>query len=192
MRYHTPIALGLIVVVVIGAAGPAIAHETQTVEGYELTFGGADEPVITGERMWLELEIVDNETGEPVENQSESLSIAVQKPGHEKVELDVSEKHGEPGVYQVPIIFTEPGEYVIHVEGSIEDTEIHTHFEKEVHDASELEYPDNETETADNESRSNADGYRSARTSSLLDFGIEATAIGVVALVGVVLRRRRL
>ena len=134
------VALGLITVLVVGV-GPITAHETQSVEGYELTFGGADEPLITGEQMWLELEIVDNETGEPVENQSGALNISVQKLGQERMALSVRTKHGEPGVYQAPVIFTEPGDYVIHVRGNITGTEMHTHFEKNVQDRTELQYP---------------------------------------------------
>lgn len=118
-----------------------MAHEEQTVEGNDVTFGGADEPLITGERMWLEFEIVDNETGEPVANQSETLIISVQKPGKEKVPLDVTEKHGEPGVYEAPVIFTEPGDYIIHLQGTLDGAEIHTHFEKEAHDRTALKYP---------------------------------------------------
>lgn len=148
MRYHKLLVpLGLIALVIVSVASPAIAHETQTVEGYDVTFGGADEPLITGERMWLELEIVDNETDEPVENQSETLTVAVQKLGSEKATIEVDEKHGEPGVYEVPVIFTKPGEYLIHVEGSIEGTEFHTHFETEVEAHTELLYPSEESES---------------------------------------------
>lgn len=146
MRNHEPfIALGLVVMLIVGSTSPVIAHETQTVEGYDLTFGGADEPLITGERMWLELEIANNETGEPVENQSETLTVAVQKLGRENATVEVSEKRGEPGVYEAPVIFTEPGEYLIHVQGSIEGTEFHTHFETEVEDHTKLMYPSKES-----------------------------------------------
>lgn len=81
-----------------GAISQVIAHETKTVEGYDVTFGAADEPLITSERMWLEIEIADNETGEPIENQSETLTIMVQKLGVENTTVKVGEKHGEPGV----------------------------------------------------------------------------------------------
>ena len=147
MRYHkSVVAIGVLMMLGVGAVSPGIAHETQTVEGYDLTFGGADEPLITGERMWLELEIVDNETGEPVSNQSETLNISVQKLGDENATLEVSEQFDEPGVYETPVIFTEPGDYLIHVRGSIEGTEFHTHFEKEVEDHTDLRYPSEESQ----------------------------------------------
>lgn len=198
--YKLFITFGLVMAVVVGAVGPAVAHEKQTVEGYDLTFGGADEPVITGERMWLELEIADNETGELIGNQSETLKISVQKSDGEKVGIDVSEKHGEPGVYRVPVIFTEPGDYVIHVEGSIEGTEFHAHFEKEVQDASELEYPGNESTPDDDQNESASDDSQNESTDddqtkesgfvSNIDTGVAIVAMGAVAIVGMFLLRR--
>lgn len=162
---RTLVTLVLVVALAGGTFGLTAAHETQEVEGYDVTFGGADEPVITGERMWLEFEIVDNETGEPVEAQAETLKISVQKQGYERKELEVSEKHGEPGVYEAAVIFTEPGEYFVHLEGSIDGTDVHTHFEKNVHDHTELEYPtedhrtdDAADESSDNDSRADVVG----------------------------------
>lgn len=131
-----------VVVLAMVAVTPGAAHESQEIDGYELTFGGADEPVITGERMWLQLHITD-EHGEPVSDQADTLEWRVEKPGEvDPVILEVSESHGEPGVYEAAVVFTEPGEYVIHVEGTVEDTEVHTHFEKDVEDRTALAYPD--------------------------------------------------
>lgn len=151
MTPHNSLVVVLVAAaVVLGtvAVVPAAAHDSETIDGYELTFGGTDEPVITGERMWLQLRITD-EDGEPVPDQADSLTWRVEKPGEEDaVELDVSEKHGEPGVYEAPVVFTEPGEYTVHMEGTIEDTEIHPHFEKEVVDHASLEYPaEDQTDT---------------------------------------------
>lgn len=57
MRYDECfVPFGLSVTLVVGAAGPAAARETRTVEGYDVTVGGVDEPPITGERTWPELE----------------------------------------------------------------------------------------------------------------------------------------
>lgn len=162
MNYYKPLfGVGLIVVLLIGAMSLVGAHETREVEGYDVTFGGEDEPIVTGERMWLQLEIVDNETGEPVEGQADTLKISLQKLGNEKVPFEVSESHGEPGVYEVAVIFTEPGEYVIHMEGSIDGTEVHTHFETEVHDHTELEFPGDDAQAEETENRSTTDGSQS-------------------------------
>lgn len=48
------IALVGLGILLAGITTPAMAHDTQTVDGYDITFGGAEEPLITGERMWLD------------------------------------------------------------------------------------------------------------------------------------------
>lgn len=142
MNYRNLLVL-LVVGVLLGSAVPMVsAHDTETVDGYEVTFGGADEPVITDERMWLEVEIVDAETGEPVEELEDSLTIAVQRPfGNDTHELDVSSRYGEPGWYEAPIVFTEPGTYTVFINGTVDGTEVNLAFQKQVHNASNLEYP---------------------------------------------------
>lgn len=121
-------------------AAPANAHESETVDGYELTFGGGDEPVITGERMWLELEVVDA-NGEPVPGQADSLEMELEHPDGVKRSLELAGKHGEPAYYEAPVLFTDPGTYTIHFEGTVEDTAVHVHFEKEVQDHTALQFP---------------------------------------------------
>lgn len=189
MSNRNPLLALVVVAMVLGTLGtaPAAAHESTTVEGYELTFGGADEPVITGERMWLEIEIVDNETGEPVEGQADSLNVSLQQSGGEKVAWDVSEKHGDAGVYEAAVIFTEPGDYIVHVEGTIEETEVHTHFEKEVHDSADLEFPPSD----DSDDADDSDGNDVMPDLPTVDPAI-AAGIAAVAFVtvGVAVLRR--
>lgn len=128
--------------VLVGAVGVASAHDSQTVNGYELTFGGADEPVITGERMWLEVQIVEAETAEPVVDIEDDLTMAVQEPfGDQTKELDVSSRFGEPGWYEAAVIFTRPGTYTVYLHGSVDGTAIDASFQTQVHNASTLEYP---------------------------------------------------
>lgn len=149
MNYRTLVVL--VIGVLVGSAVPVVsAHETETVDGYEMTFGGADEPIITDERMWLEVEIVDAETGEPVKGLEDSLTIAVQRPfGNDTHRLDVSSSYGQPGRYEAPVVFTEPGTYTVFISGTIDGTEANLTFQKQVHDASNLEYPP-QSETQDN------------------------------------------
>lgn len=186
------LVVGTIAVLLVGAVGPALAHETQDLDGNEVTFGGADEPLITGERMWLEFEIVDAESGEPVENLSENLTVSVQTGDHEKTALELSEKHGEPGVYEAPVVFTESGEYVVHLEGTIDGSEVHTHFEKEVQDRNELEYPSNASQ-----SDGAADSGTDENHSRVAGFGsgvatlVAVGAIGILAIGVAFVRRRR-
>lgn len=179
------LVVGTVALLLVGAVGPVAAHETQEVEGYEVTFGGADEPLITGERMWLEFEIVDAESGEPAENLSENLTASVQTSGHEKTPLELSAKHGERGVYEAPVVFTQPGDYVVHLEGTIDGADVHTHFEKEVQDRADLEYPatDSDADTSGNESQTEENETQSAGFAS----GPTLAGVGAVALVAAVL-----
>ncbi|MDF9747055.1 FixH family protein [Natrinema salsiterrestre] len=186
------LVVGTIAVLLVGTVGPAVAHETQDLDGNEVTFGGADEPLITGERMWLEFEIVDAESGEPVENLSENLTVSIQTGDHEKTALELSEKHGEPGVYEAPVVFTESGDYVVHLEGSIDGSAVHTHFEKEVHDRAELEYPGTDSETNDT-SASSTDGNQTSLSGIASGVGtaVAVGAVGVLAIGVALVRRRR-
>lgn len=118
------------------------AHDTETVNGHEITFGGSDEPVITGERMWLEVNVVDTESEEPVEGLEDSLTIAVQQPfGNDTRELDASSRFGAPGWYEAPIIFTQPGTYTVYINGTFDGVDATLAFQKQVHNASTLQYP---------------------------------------------------
>lgn len=149
MRARPVVLLLMISIVVIAGIGPATAHDTETAEGYEVTFGGADEPMVTGERMWLELEVVEADSEEPVEDLDDSLTLAVQEPfGSDTRQLDVSSRF-EPGWYEAPIIFTEPGTYTVYVNGSIDGAEIDLSFQSQVENASALEYPSQDVDRED-------------------------------------------
>lgn len=136
------VALAAVGLVLAGAVGTVGAHETTTVNGYEITFGGSDEPVITGERMWLQVEILDAETGEPVEGLSDAVELAVQRPfGNDTFELDVGGVHGQPGWYEGAVVFTEPGTYTVFLTAEIDGQTVEASFQKQVHNASGLQYP---------------------------------------------------
>jgi hypothetical protein len=184
------IAFAVLGMLTAGIATPVAAHETRTVEGYTITFGGANEPLITGERMWMEFEIVDNRTGAPVSNQAENLTVSVRTSGSEKTALELGEKHGAPGVYEAPVLFTEPGDHVVHLEGSLEGTEVHTHFETQVHDHADLEYPatEPETTTEGENARSGTERNDGARFGSV---GVAVAGLGLVAAIGALLVRTR-
>lgn len=132
--------------------GVASAHDTEVVNSYEVTFGGSDEPVITDERMWLEVNVVDNETEEPLAGLEDSLNIAVQQPfGNDTHELEVGSRFGEPGWYEAPVIFTEPGTYTVYVNGTINGSTANLTFQKQVHDSDNLEYPAESNQGGDGE-----------------------------------------
>nr|WP_242509233.1 FixH family protein [Natrinema altunense] len=187
------LVIGVTALVLISAVGPAVAHDTQAVAGNEVTFGGADEPLVTGERMWLEFEIVDAESGGPVENVSENLTVSIQMEGHEKTALESSDKYGEPGVYEAPVVFTEAGDYVVHLEGTIDGKAVHTHFEKTVDDRAALEYPgdDAQSSAGSDESQSDGNETQSASFASATTTAVAVGIVGIAAAGVMILRRRR-
>lgn len=137
------LTLCVILLLLVAASGLSSAHETVTVDGYELTFGGSDEPVITGERMWLQVEVLDADTDEPVEGLASNLTIAVQRPfGNDTFALAVDDVFGRPGWYEGAVIFTEPGTYTVYISVVIDDEPINATFKKPVHNATKLEYPE--------------------------------------------------
>lgn len=164
--------LAILIIVFIGTAGLATAHETTTVNGYELTFGGSDEPVITDERMWMQVEILDAETGEPVEGVGDSVDLAVQRPfGNDTFDLDVSSVHGQPGLYEGAVVFTEPGTYTVFITAELDDETIETSFQKQAHNASNLQYPQ-PTPTPEQDSGMD--------TSTGFGLGVVVAAIGMI------------
>lgn len=64
------LAVGLLLPLLLSisvAQWPGFSHEDKTVGPYQLIFEGTDEPLITGERMWLEVQVTNLEIGKPVE-----------------------------------------------------------------------------------------------------------------------------
>lgn len=142
MTYKGLLAVVLVGSVLVGAVGLSAAHDTETIDGYELTFGGAEEPVITGERTWLEVNIVDADAEEPVTELEDDLEMAVRRPfGDDVEELDVGSRFGQPGWYEAAVVFTEPGTYTVFVNATVDGTAIDATFQKQVHDAENFEYP---------------------------------------------------
>lgn len=171
-RTERIVILLMVGVMFSGVVGLAAAHESTTIDGYELTFGGSDEPVITGERMWLQVEILDADTGDPVDGLDDSVSMAVQQPfGNDTFDLTVSSVHGQPGWYEGPIVFTEPGTYTIFITADIDGDTIETSFQKQVHNASKLQYP-----------QSGSSSNQQQGIDPALGFGLGAlvTAIGMI------------
>lgn len=104
--------------------------------------------------------------------------MSVQQSGAEETyEVDAEARHGEPGWNEAAIFFTEPGDYAVTIEGTIEGTEISTTFQKAADTPDDLKYPESEGDEAAAE-QANEDGDDEA--SSALGTGFDAVA-GLVA-----------
>ncbi|MEO7840767.1 MAG: hypothetical protein ABIU06_15600, partial [Anaerolineales bacterium] len=111
----------------------ALAHESITVGDYELEIGWVEEPPIVGQQNAILVIVSDASGGEaqPVEDVS-SLTVTVSYGGQSK-ELTL-EPLGEdaPGQYEVAILPTVAGQYIISFNGQLGDTPfIDTHVEPE-------------------------------------------------------------
>lgn len=177
LKTVTIVFLGLILVV--GFSGVALAHGNETIGKYELTLGATDEPKVTGQRTFLEFWVEDTETGERVIGLDKTLTLEIEKDGVEK-EMEVGTFFGEPDWYKASIYFTEPGTYVAHINGTIEETVVQeVHIEFEVEDVTQLMIPEVVDISAIAE---NVDG----RLSTVNTMAIVALTLSIIATAGMV------
>lgn len=108
----TVAALALTLIV----AGLAGAHGRVEQAGLKFVFGGMAEPIITGERQWLELRVNDGATDEPVDGLAENLSLTISN-GEWSRKLQLDPTRGKPGSYKAAIWFVSPGTYDVEVNG---------------------------------------------------------------------------
>ncbi len=147
MKYRISVGLitALVLMLVVGFSGVALAYETVTMDRYKLTLGAVDEPKVTGQRTFLEFWVEDTETGKLVTGLEKTLTLTLEKKmgGLKRAytELEVVTFFGQPDRYKAAVYFTKPGEYTTHVIGTIEETGVHEHIYLEVEEATQLMTP---------------------------------------------------
>lgn len=140
--FKTATIVFLASILVAGFSGVALAHGGVAIGKYELTFGAADEPKVTGRRTFLEFWVENTETGERVIGLDKTLTLEIEKGGVER-EMEVGTFFGQPDRLKASIYFTEPGTYVAHFGGTIEGTAVQdVHIEFEVDDVTWLMTPE--------------------------------------------------
>ena len=102
-------------------AGPAWAHETQTVGPLKLTVGWSAEPALAGAANSIELTVTDA-AGAPVGDPAASLSVDVTF-GAEKVVRPLTPM-AAPGRFSADLIPTRAGTYAFRVHGTMRGTNI--------------------------------------------------------------------
>ncbi len=126
------VALALVLAV------PAAAHRGVEVGKYKLVFGGRIEPVINGERNWIEAFVTDTEANAPVE--VADLAAVITHESHE-TKLVLQPVRGQPGTFAAAVLFTVPGKYAVRVVGSIEGVGVEAQFETTVQDRLAISFP---------------------------------------------------
>jgi hypothetical protein len=194
---------------VVGPVQLASAHEHREILGgkYEVVVGFLNEPAISGELNGLSLDVMDltqatpdAETGEdgpnPVIGLEETLTVDIIFVDQTKT-LELEPRWQSPGSYNAYVIPVQPGDYALHIYGTINGEAVDETFTpgpetfSVVLDRATLEFP------AASASTENGLAFGTTMGTGGIDRddiggGLVAGALGLLALAGVsqVLRRR--
>ena len=102
-------------------APKASAHEHRDVGNYAITFGWQTEPAYAGVYNGPELEIVNDQTKEPIVGAEETLTLTVKFGPASKV-LALKPAYQEPGRYVAQLTPTRAGDYEFELTGAISET----------------------------------------------------------------------
>lgn len=186
---RTLLAASLSVVLLLGLAATASAHEHREVGEYELTVGFAEEPALINEPNGLSLDVQlgHSDDGTPVEGLQETLDAEITYAGETK-NLELRARFGQPGAYIADVFPTAEGAYTFRIFGTIEGIEIDESFTSgpetfsEVVSTSDIAFPATEGGTDDGGSNAASkaqDTADSARTLAIV--GIIASVLGLAA-----------
>jgi hypothetical protein len=145
--------VGVLSVLSVVTALPALAHTTQNAGPYALTFGWRDEPCYTGESNAVQLFIHNGtNTGTPVSGIT-TLTVAVTAGGVTSSPLalnaafDPDTGLGNMAEYDAPMIPTIVGNYTFHITGTINSTKVDVSATSSdstfdsAHDPTSIEFP---------------------------------------------------
>ena len=123
VRLVRPLAIsGLLALI---AAGPASAHVVEHAGPYTIEVGWQHEPTYVGETNGVQVIIHDKDDKPVTDLKEDDLKAVISTGGQQSGELtfepgfDPEEMEGNLGEYDAPILPTAPGDYTIHVTGSI-------------------------------------------------------------------------
>src|SRR5688572_10238725 len=99
------LAVSLSVMLLLGLAAAASAHERREVGDYELAVGFTGEPALVNEPNGLDLRVQlgHGDDGTPVEGLQDTLDAEISFAGETK-ELELRARFGQPGAYTSDII----------------------------------------------------------------------------------------
>jgi hypothetical protein len=127
-------------------SSPASSHERQNVDKYQLTIGWGDEPVFSGSRNSVEVDVA-NAAGAPVSDLGGGSLSAEISFGDERVALPLLPAGSRPGRFRAWLVPTRSGTYSFHITGSVKGQAIDVRSTCSestfdcVTDASELQFP---------------------------------------------------
>ncbi|HZP97199.1 MAG TPA: hypothetical protein VFC31_12845 [Candidatus Limnocylindria bacterium] len=135
-------------ILLLGTAGRALAHERREVGKYVIEMGWNDEPAVAGLLNAVYLEVRDKATDKGVENLQSALTVTVTSGGLTGGISLPFERGAEAGVYVARFLPTRAGDYVFRLTGKVGDQKIDERFESgpnrfdSVKAATSIAYPD--------------------------------------------------
>lgn len=144
-RYGKLLALATVLALTLALAASSLvgAHSKVTTAGMVLNFGGTDEPVITGMRSWMQVDVSDEASGDAIQGLEADGKLTITISNSEWARtITMSRVHGKPGSYKAPVWFTQPGTYNFVIKGTKADgTAFEAKWHKDVADHTELYFP---------------------------------------------------
>jgi hypothetical protein len=192
-RYGKPFALGLTALLLVLPI-PATAHETKKIERFRLTIGWGDEPVFTGSKNSVEVDVSET-AGTPVTDPGGSLTAEVSF-GDQRISLPLLPAGGRPGKYRAWLVPTRPGTYTFHITGTLSGQAIdatstcsESTFDC-VADASQIQFPVKEPSAGQLAERVSRELPRAQRAleaaGSARNLAIVGIALAALALAGTI------
>lgn len=177
----------------VGAAGPALAHGSRESGPLTFTVGWAEEPTLVG--FTNAVELILSRDGAPVEGAVETLTVVVSVGDESTSPLALSPVFDAPGRYHADLIPTVPGDYTFRFTGTVDDQEVDESFTAsedgfdEVHTAAGIAFPREAPSTTELADRLDAVEETAKRAGGIDPLAMVALVVAVVAL-GVTARRR--
>lgn len=103
------------------------AHEGRIVGDYEIIFGWRVEPAYVGVFNGPEITVTNHNSGAPVQNADETLTLTVQFGGQE-MPLRLYPVTGERGHFTADLIPTRPGDYAFVLSGTLGGADVNETF----------------------------------------------------------------
>jgi len=109
-------------------ASPAAAHERRTVGPYTFVVGWIVEPSYVGQLNALDLTVTDTASTKAIEGLEKTLKADI-TTGGATTALTIASRFGLPGKYQGQVLPTKVGDYIFHITGTVNTTQVDEKFE---------------------------------------------------------------